>query len=121
MKRPHENLMVWQKGIDLVEFVYTQVCPNLPADEKFGLISQLKRASVSVPTNISEGAVRKTEKEFLYFLNVARGSLSELDTLMTIVIRLGFNSESTFVEWEKRSGQVSAMLQGLITSIKTRT
>lgn len=77
MKRAHHGLMVWQEGMELVSNIYS-LTKDFPPEEMYGLTSQLRRASVSVPSNIAEGAVRASNKEFIYFLNVARGSLSEI-------------------------------------------
>lgn len=72
----HKDLEVWKKSMDLVEDVYA-LSKFFPNDEKFGLTNQIRRASVSVPSNISEGAARKSDKEFIQFLYIALGSLSE--------------------------------------------
>jgi four helix bundle protein len=72
----HKDLEVWKKSMDLVEDVYA-LSKFFPNDEKFGLTNQIRRASVSVPSNISEGAARKRDKEFIQFLYIALGSLSE--------------------------------------------
>ena len=75
----YKDLLIWQKGIRIVILVYKLV-KNFPEDERFALTSQLKRASVSIPVNIAEGAARKSPKEFRQFLYISLGSLSELDT-----------------------------------------
>ncbi len=111
--RPHKSLLVWQEAIQLVIKVY-EVADKLPSEEKFGLISQMKRASVSIPANISEGAARKSNKEFIQFLYIASGSLSELDTLKEIIYQLKYIDEQTNTDLEGRIDKVSALLQGLI-------
>ena len=83
----HKDLEVWIKSMDLVEDVYA-LSKFFPNDEKFGLTNQIRRASVSVPSNISEGAARKSDKEFIQFLYIALGSLSELETQYLIAVRL---------------------------------
>ncbi|MGJ8732490.1 four helix bundle protein [Cellulophaga fucicola] len=85
----YENLIVWKKAMDVVEEVYKLV-KVLPDDEKFGLSSQIKRCSVSIPSNIAEGAGRNSKKEFKNFLSYANGSTTELETQLLLVIRLGF-------------------------------
>lgn len=80
MTRPHKRLEAWRAGMELVKKIYRET-RFFPADEQYGLTSQLKRAAVSVPVNIAEGAARSTGKEFKHFLSIAQGSLSELDTL----------------------------------------
>lgn len=77
--RPHENLEVWQKAIEFVVLIYTVTKP-FPSDEKFGLTSQIRRASVSIPANIAEGAARQSDREFIQFLAIAQGSCSEVET-----------------------------------------
>jgi len=77
--RDYKNLLVWQKGITLAKEVY-KLTSTFPSEEKFGLISQMRRAAVSVPSNIAEGQARNTRGEFIQFLSHAEGSLAELDT-----------------------------------------
>lgn len=95
------------------------LCNNLLSDEKFGMISQLKRAAVSVPSNIAEGAARKSNKETIQFFYISLGSLSELDTLNTLTKNLNFINENTFTELDEKINRVSALLNGLIEKRKT--
>ncbi len=83
----HKDLKVWQKSMDLVVTIY-QVSSNFPSEEKYGLISQMRRSAVSIPSNISEGAARNSTKEYIRFLYIALGSLSELETQLMIANRL---------------------------------
>ncbi len=83
MKHNFKELIVWKKSIDLVKSVY-QLTSSLPPEEKFGLISQMNRSSVSIPSNIAEGSGRTSSKEFLYFLNIAISSSYELETQLII-------------------------------------
>jgi four helix bundle protein len=85
----HRDLLVWQESISLVKEIYA-VTRSLPDDEKFGLTSQMRRAAVSVPSNIAEGAARGSQREFAQFLVIARGSLSELETQLIIAKELNY-------------------------------
>ena len=88
----HKELDVWKKGMDLVEAVYS-FSKVLPASENYGLTSQIRRASVSIPSNIAEGAARKGDKELLQFINIAIGSLAEVETQYLLIIRLKLAEE----------------------------
>lgn len=91
--KPHKNLDAWKKGFEFVLEIY-RVARHFPTKEKFGLTSQLRRASVSVPTNTAEGAGRKSPKEFVNFLSIALGSIAELDTLLLLSLKLSFLPEN---------------------------
>jgi len=83
MEKPHKRLRVWQLGMDMAVDVY-KLTETFPSGEKFGLTSQMRRCVVSIPSNISEGAARNTQKEFSNFLHIAQGSLSELDNQLEL-------------------------------------
>ena len=85
----YRKLQIWQKAMDLVEEVYT-LSMNLPKHELYGLVSQLRRAVVSIPSNIAEGNARKSRKEYIHFLSIARGSKAELETQLEICVRLKY-------------------------------
>jgi four helix bundle protein len=89
--KSYKDLLVWQKGLSLVKTVY-RVTNQFPADERFGLVSQLRRAAVSVPSNIAEGQSRRTTGEFVRSISHAEGSLAELETQTLISIDLGFTN-----------------------------
>lgn len=103
----HRELRVWQNAMSLVRDVYT-VTKAFPIEEQFGLISQLRRAAVSVPSNIAEGAARTSKREFAQFLSVARGSLAEVETQILIAKDLGY-----LVHDE----EILAAISGLLRSI----
>lgn len=91
--KSYKDLLIWQKGVALAKFVY-QLSARFPMDERYGLISQIRRAAVSVPSNIAEGQARHTTKEFLQFLSHAEGSLAEVETQLLLSVELRFaNSE----------------------------
>ena len=117
MKRAHTELNAWQEGIALVKAMY-EATKGFPAEERYGLTSQIRRAAVSVPANIAEGAARGTQKEFLQFLIIARGSISELETLMTIAKEVGLLSGDKAGDLDKLCDRVSSRLSGLITSVR---
>ncbi|TDE06624.1 four helix bundle protein [Flavobacterium hiemivividum] len=94
--KSYKELLIWQKGIKLVLLVY-KLTKHFPDDEKYALTSQLKRASVSIPSNIAEGFGRQTDKSFNHFLNIARGSLNEIETQLIIEKELEFvNDDNLF-------------------------
>ena len=115
--RTHRDLKVWQQTMALAESVY-HATAEFPLAERFGLVAQMRRAAVSVPANIAEGAARSSSKEFAKFLSVARGSLSELETQLELARRLGFvNDGLSLLRQCNSSGQ---MLSRLIFSIRRR-
>src|SRR5208282_5372749 len=89
----YRDLLVWQKGMALVKQVYSMT-RDFPDDERFGMIAQMRRAAVSVPSNIAEGQARQGRKEFVQFLSHSEGSLAELDTQLRLARELGYGKES---------------------------
>ena len=110
------DLVVWQKGLDLVDACYATT-RRFPVEERFGLVSQIRRAAVSIPTNIAEGHGRTGVGEFLRFLSIARGSLRELETLLLICGRQRLTSSSTHTELLHRVDDIARMLHGLSVSV----
>lgn len=110
--RPHEKLDVWRKAVDFVVEVY-KATESFPKEEKFGLTSQVRRAAVSIPTNIAEGAARRSSKEFVYFLSNAQGSCSEVETELLIANRLGYLGDNRFSELRESHDDIGRMLIGL--------
>ena len=113
-QRAHRNLEVWKRGIDLVVTVYHKTS-NFPKEELYTLVSQMRRSAISIPSNIAEGAARRSRKELLNFLNIASGSASELDTQFVIAQRLGFLPEADPIieELDHVSAQLGAMMRSL--------
>src|SRR3970040_1012156 len=93
-ERTHRDLIAWQAAMDLAETVYQQSA-TFPKEETFGLRIQIRRAAVSVPSNIAEGAARKSSREFFQYLGVAMGSLAELETQVELAIRLKYLLKNT--------------------------
>jgi four helix bundle protein len=89
----YKDLLVWQKGIALVKRIY-QITSKFPAGEKFGLVAQMRRAAVSIPSNIAEGQARHTTTQFIQFISNAEGSAAELDTQLIIAVELGYCGKS---------------------------
>ena len=87
--RSYKDLFVWQKGIELAKIVY-RLTQQYPAEEKFGLVAQMRRAAVSIPSNLAEGQARHTTGEFVQFISHAEGSVAELDTQLILSIELKF-------------------------------
>lgn len=110
----HKNLEVWKKAIDFVIDIYTTT-KSYPPDEKYGLVSQIRRASISIPSNIAEGAGRKGDKENLYFLNIALGSISEVETQLIISQKLRFINSSELL---KKLTDIRKMLVSYIKYLK---
>ena len=106
------ELKVWQKARILVKEVY-MFTKDLPDEEKFGLTSQMRRASVSIPSNIAEGTGRRTNKEFGRFLDIAIGSAYELETPLILCLDLDFVSQKKFVELEEKIQEVERMTHSL--------
>jgi four helix bundle protein len=117
MEYDFEKLVVWQKSMRLAADVYA-VTKKFPTDEKYGLVSQIRRASISVPSNIAEGKGRYHTKEYVHFLYIARGSLYETMTLLKLCETLGFATDKETSRLLASSWDVSGGINGLINSLK---
>ena len=115
--RDYKDLVVWQKGMLLAKQVY-QLTQSFPSEEKFGLVSQMRRAAVSVPSNVAEGQARNTTGEFVQFVSHAEGSLAELDTQIRLSIELGFCREATVKSIQELIIEEQKMLKSLRRSLK---
>ena len=115
--KSYRSLDAWTKAMELVEAVY-RMTRTFPPEERFGLTSQIQRAAVSVPANIAEGYGRGHRGEYVHHLFMARGSLQELETLLTIAARLKVTSRSTAMTTWQLAQSVSKLLHGLIVSLK---
>lgn len=113
MDKPHKKLDLWNAAMDVAVLVY-QVTDSFPKTERYGLINQVRRAVASVPSNIAEGAGRQTKKEFINYLHMAQGSLSELDTHLELAKRLGYLAQDTWATIDGRMERIDKMLSGLI-------
>jgi|SRR6476620_848380 four helix bundle protein len=119
MSRTYRELLVWKKARDMAIGVYreTETFPNV---ERFGLTSQIRRAAVSVASNIAEGQGRLTKGEFRHFLGQARGSILELETQLSIAFELGYLREPGYQALDTRTFQVLGLLNRLIESLSSR-
>ena len=111
----YKELEVWRVAMDLAESVY-KFTRNFPKEELFGLTSQIRRAAVSIPSNIAEGASRAGSKEFLHFLHIARGSASELETQLLLAEKLGYVTKID--ELLANLTSIRKLINGLIRSLK---
>ena len=111
-----KELLVWQKGMELAERVY-RLTEKFPADERFGLVSQMRRAAVSVPSNIAEGQARQSTREFLQFISHAMGSLVELETQTILSERLGRCTPDDTVEIHRLIADLDRMLRAMRRSL----
>ena len=112
----YTDLIAWQKAMDLVEMVY-KMTYQFPTDEKFGLISQIRRAAVSVPSNIAEGQGRWSDAEFHRFLAIAHGSLREIETQAMIAKRLSYIAPPQLDSFLNLSTEVGRLINGLANSL----
>jgi four helix bundle protein len=114
--KTYKTLIVWQKSVDLVEVVYV-LTRKFPEDERFNLVSQLRRCAVSIPSNIAEGHGRKSDGEFIHFLKIAFGSSSELETQLLISHRLKMLSKEEYDKVSESLIHIRKMLNKLISTM----
>lgn len=117
--KSHKDLDVWSKAIGFVTRVY-EVTKDFPREELYGIVSQLRRAAISIASNISEGATRHSSKEFVQFLYIALSSASEIDVQLIISRNLKYLSENDFLQLSGAREEISKMISGLIRNLKSR-
>lgn len=117
MAQNYRDLLIWQKAMRLVTEIY-MASQKFPKEEIYGLTSQMRRAAVSIPSNIAEGKGRRTSLEFQQFLIQARGSLLELETQIQIAGNLGYFKNPTVEELIKKTTELAKMLNALIDAVK---
>jgi four helix bundle protein len=115
----YKDLVVWQKGIALAKIVY-RLTQNFPPEEKFGLVAQMRRSAVSIPSNIAEGQARRTTGEFIQFISNAEGSVAELDTQLILSMELGFCDSSNAAAAFELVDELRRMLNVLRRKLSTR-
>ena len=119
MSKPHKQLDAWTTAVELAQLVYRTTDKFRPK-EQFGLTNQARRAAISIPSNIAEGAARQTKKEFIQFLYIAKGSLSELDTQLELARRLEYLGQRELESLVEMLERVDRMLSGLIRHLRTK-
>ena len=115
----YKELQVWQKAMDLVVEIY-KISKLLPKEETYGISDQIRRAAVSIPSNIAEGQSRNSAKEFIQFLSIARGSLAELETQLLICIKVNMLSEDNIAEAQNITTEVGKMIKGLMNKLNSQ-
>ena len=115
----HKDLILWQKALDLAVLVH-QSCTALPPSETYGLASQMRRAATSIPSNIAEGYARRSPKEYLYFLRVARGSLAELETQLLLAQRVSYLLENEVTGLLDRIEEIGRILHAVVAGLLRR-
>jgi len=115
----YKDLILWRKAMDLAVLVH-QSCTALPRSETYSLVSQLRRAATSIPSNIAEGYARGSKKEYVYFLHVARGSMAELETQLLLAQRVGYLPESEVVDLQGRIEEIARILHAVVASLHRR-
>jgi four helix bundle protein len=118
--RSYRELIAWQKTMDFVEAVY-RTTARFPREEIYGLTSQIRRAAVSVPSNIAEGQGRNTTRDFLHFLSIAQGSVKEVETQVLIAERLTYVTKQVSGGLVAQTTEVGRLLSGLSNALKKRT
>jgi four helix bundle protein len=120
MLKNYQELLVWQKAHSLVLDIY-KISSRFPQEEQFGIVQQIRRAAYSVPANIAEGFERSYTKEFIRFITVAKGSLSETKYFLILSRDLGYIEQEVYFELEKDFDEIGKMLNGLINSLRKKT
>ena len=114
----HRQLQIWQKGMEVAQKIYHLVA-TFPSDEQYALADQLRRAAVSVPSNIAEGAQRQSARDFRHFLAIASGSLAEIDTQLELAFQLGYTASPENLL--KEIGDLERMIHAFSTSVKEKS
>ena len=117
MDKPHKRLEVWKQSMELVLEAY-RLTRSFPGEERFTLVPQMRRAAISVPSNIAEGAARQTTREFINFLHIAQGSLSELDTQLELSLGLSYVTPKSLERIQNQMESIDKMLTGLLKSLQ---
>ena len=117
--RSFHDLIVWQRAVDFTVKIYT-VTKNFPREEMYGLTSQIRRASVSIPSNIAEGQAHNTKPAFANHLDIALGSAAELETQLTIALKIGYLQQSEYENLTTNLVEITRMLYGLLNKVRPK-
>ena len=117
--KDYRELIVWQKAMDLVETIY-QTTRTFPKEEIYGLTSQIRRAAISIPSNIAEGNGRNTTRDYVHFLGMAYGSVKEVETQVLIAERLRYINSGRSVELVTMTGETARLISGLMNSLNRK-
>ena len=115
--KSHKDLDVWRLAVDLATDVY-KVTTTFPKEEQYGIVAQMRRSAVSIASNIAEGAARQGSKEFLQFIHIALGSVSELDTQLEIAMRVNLTGMESLRTLQATAIRINQMLRGLARSVR---
>jgi len=115
----HKDLEIWKRSVDLVTAIY-EVTKSFPKEEVYGIINQMRRCAISIPSNIAEGAARNSGKEFIYFLYIALGSISELETQIIISEKLSYLKKISSEQIQNELIELKNMTIGLIKYLKNK-
>ncbi len=116
--KSYKELIVWQRAMDFVTEVYS-VIKMLPKEESFGLCNQMRRAAISIPSNIAEGQARNSTKEFVHFLSIANGSRAEIETQLLLCVKIGYVKEKNIEKSMLLLQEISKMIYSLMRSLTT--
>jgi len=112
MAKTYENLEAWIKGVDLAVIIY-EITRKFPKEEIYGLTSQIRRAVISISSNLAEGAGRSSKKDFRRFVGIAMGSLNETESLLIVASKLGFIDEQAYLSTRSKTEELGRILNGL--------
>jgi four helix bundle protein len=118
-RNSHKDLILWQKALDLAVAVH-EASATFTRAEIFGLVSQVRRAAVSIPSNIAEGSARRSTREFIAFLHIARGSLAEVETQLLLAQRVGYLSNERLAGLQLKLDEVGRIMNAVITGLRRR-
>ena len=118
-RNSHKDLILWQKALDLAVAVH-EATAAFPKSEMFGLVSQIQRAAVSIPSNIAEGSARRSTREFIAFLHIARGSMAEVETQLLLAQRVGYVGNERLTVLQLRLDKVGRIMNAVITGLRRR-